>query len=389
MSEKKPRLLFIGDAVAPTGFARLTHNLLDRLVATWDVKVLGINYYGDPNPHSAKYHIYPASLGGDVLGIERTAVLTEALKPDVILIQNDAWLVPNYVQEIRQVNRKVPIVAYIPPDAPNQCYGAKNNELTLLITPTRFGQTQLRLGGYLGASIIIPYGVDTERYQPRDKAAVRREMGFRADIVDGFVIGRADRNAPRKRYDLSTQIFAEWWKEAGEPDDAYLYYHCALRDRGWDIEQLARYYGLHNRLILTSKHLDPQMLVPETLMPNVFNSWDVHFSTTLGEGWGLVTHESAACGVAQILPRYSALAEWMDGAATFVPCTGRQVTVGGANTIGGVIDIGRAITAIDHHYRDRTLVSRMGEAALARAREPQFSWTTIAAQFDAALKGVL
>ncbi len=40
----KPKLLWVGDATVATGFAKVTHNVLDVLKEHWDVSVLGLNY---------------------------------------------------------------------------------------------------------------------------------------------------------------------------------------------------------------------------------------------------------------------------------------------------------------------------------------------------------
>ena len=50
----------------------------------------------------------------------------------------------------------------------------------------------------------------------------------------------------------------------------------------------------------------------------IYNATDVGLSTSMGEGWGFVPMEHAAAGVAQILPRHSALAEIWRGSAEFI-----------------------------------------------------------------------
>jgi glycosyltransferase involved in cell wall biosynthesis len=384
----QPKILIIGDAVAPTGFARWTHNIAKRLIARgWDLSVLGINAYGDPHPYD--YPIYPASLGGDKFGIHRTATLVTALKPDVVLIQNDAWNVPFYLREIRQVALyRGPVIAFCPPDAPNQPAGEQINDLACLVSPTQFGIDELRAGGYYGETAIIPYGIDLELYAPMDRREARLSLGFDERQLDAFVVGRADRNAPRKRYDLSTEIFAEWWKGAGKPDDAFLYYHCALHDIGWDLMQIARYFGLSKRVLTTRADLHPSLLMPEVVLRRVYNSWDLHFSTTLGEGFGLTALESAACGVAQQLPRWSAYGELWHEAAVLIPITRRLATAGeGMNaTMGGLLDPDAALKGLDMFYRSRTTRRTFGNLAFSRATDPRFAWDGIANQWDALLR---
>ena len=58
---KKPKLLWVGDIVAMTGFARVTHNVIERLKDQYEIVVLGCNWYVDPDPMQEHFNIYPAS----------------------------------------------------------------------------------------------------------------------------------------------------------------------------------------------------------------------------------------------------------------------------------------------------------------------------------------
>src|SRR5262245_40689869 len=103
--ERKRRVLFVGDAVVSSGFSRCTHAACDALhEAGWDVHVLGLNYYGDPHPHS-HLSIYPCMQpldhGRDVFGVSRLPFLIARLNPDVVVLLNDPWNVPAYLQQIK------------------------------------------------------------------------------------------------------------------------------------------------------------------------------------------------------------------------------------------------------------------------------------------------
>jgi hypothetical protein len=57
----KPKLLWCGDIVAMTGFARVTENVLSRLQEQYEIVVLSHNWWGDPTPLQSKYKMYPSS----------------------------------------------------------------------------------------------------------------------------------------------------------------------------------------------------------------------------------------------------------------------------------------------------------------------------------------
>ena len=123
------RCLFIGDAVAATGFARCTHGVCDVLKETWDVHVLGLNYDGDPSDWP--YPIYPAARAfrpEDAFGCKRAPDLVKRLAPDLVVILQDPWNIPRYVDLIREKDMDVPIVGWIAVDGKN-CRGKDLNGL--------------------------------------------------------------------------------------------------------------------------------------------------------------------------------------------------------------------------------------------------------------------
>jgi glycosyltransferase involved in cell wall biosynthesis len=377
------KLLWIGDAVVQTGFARVTHCVLPHLQNSWDVRVLGINYNGDP--HDYPYKIYPAIIGGDVWGMGRVQPICRDWKPDLICINNDPW---NVARFLGQIPKTVPTTAYMPVDAPNQGEAAELSALPRVITYTAFGQKELMLGGYHGRVDVIPHGVDTRVFHPVDRLEARRHLNLKktdAELSDMFIVGNVNRNQPRKRLDLTIQYWTQFWYDIGQPSNAYLYLHCSNRDQGWNVVQLARYYGIEKQLILTNPRMTTQNCMREEDLKWVYGMFDVQLTTTMGEGWGLTNHEGMACGIPQLMPRYSALAEWPNGAARYVDCTTFAATPQTINTIGGIPDMQQTVAALTELYREPTLRAALGEAALKRATEERFQWSRIGEHFNRVL----
>lgn len=90
------------------------------------------------------------------------------------------------------------------------------------------------------------------QFFPVKKEEARQKLGLPEDL---FIIGFVGRNQPRKRIDLLMHAFSLFAKD--KPEHVRLYYHGALVDAGWDIEQLAVYFGIDNRLIITSRDVTP------------------------------------------------------------------------------------------------------------------------------------
>jgi hypothetical protein len=87
----KPKLLWCGDIVAMTGFARVTENVLQRICDQYEVVVLSHNWWGDPTPLQAKYKMYPSSNRFQTapFGEDRIREVVEKEKPDIVFTIND------------------------------------------------------------------------------------------------------------------------------------------------------------------------------------------------------------------------------------------------------------------------------------------------------------
>jgi len=378
--EKKRKLLWIGDAVVSSGFARATHHTLDVLKESWDVSVLGLNYMGDP--HQYPYDIYPAWSGGDAFGVKRTAALVSKIRPDLVVVQNDPWNVPEYMKRAGDC----PTVATMPVDGKN-CRGAALNGLLLGIFWTQFGLDEARKGGYAGEAAVVPLGVDLELYKPSvTKKEAREKIGLPNAVKDGFLVGNVNRNQPRKRLDLTVQYFAEWVHSFGIKD-AYLFLHVApTGDQGYDVKQLMKYYGLPGRLILSDPEIG--MGSPEASLPYLYQSFDAQISTTQGEGWGLTTMEGMACGVPQIVPEWAALGEWCEDGVIKIPCRDQIVTPNNINVVGGVPSKTHFMNALANVYNNEGVRKDLIARGLAVVRKPQYRWKAVGEAFAKALDEV-
>ncbi len=384
------KLLWVGDAGVPSGFAVATHHILEVLQHEYDISVLAINFRGDPTgyPDFLRGRMWAAAVHGDMFGVRRLVWMCDLVKPDVIVLQNDGWNVPAYVKVLQaSAYKDVPIVAIVAVDGKNFC-GAWLDGVTLAIFWTQFALDEAYNGGYKGLAEVIPLGVDTDIYYPMDKKTARRNRGIPEQLLDKFIVGNVNRNQSRKRWDLTIRYFAEW-VHASKVADAFLYLHCApTGDTGVDVKPLARYYGILPRLIL----MEPAVFygIEEAEMRDTYNSFDVQVSTTQGEGFGLTTLEGMACGVPQIVPEWSALGEICADAAWMVPCTTTAIGPPYVNVIGGVADETKFISALRAHYTNYLNVQTVNsQDALKRALEPRFRWSNVGQAYVTAIGSLL
>jgi len=387
MVKDKPRVLWISDAVAHTGFATVCHSVLEHLTQKYDIHVLGVNYFGDPHPY--KYPIWPAATGGDVFGLGRLPKLLQQLRPHITCVVNDPWIVKDYIQLLDAPLGRAPDgqeaftnkVAYMPVDGKNlqPDFVQPLDGLHHAIFYTQFGLDEARKSGFTNENVsIIPHGVDLADFTPMGTKAARAKLTN--VLQDWFVVGCVNRNQPRKRLDLALEYFAEWAKD--KPVEVKFYYHGALQDVGWNILQLAEYYGISDRLIITSPNLTTAVGVPRDMLKFIYNCFDVQVTTTLGEGWGLTQMEGMACAVPQVVPDWSALGEWAKDGAALIPCTSTQANSGGLNTIGGIMDKKMFMLEMDRLYYDADYRKKIGKAGHNLVRAPMFQWKSVADQFD-------
>jgi glycosyltransferase involved in cell wall biosynthesis len=107
-------------------------------------------------------------------------------------------------------------------------------------------------------------------------------------------------------------------------------------------------------------------------------------STTLGEGWGLTTMEGMACGIPQIVPQSSALAEWAKPAVK-IPCS-RVLMHPEVNTTGALVDHEPFVAALKSLHQSKALRDRLAADGLAMVHEKQFQWSDVAGKFASLLR---
>lgn len=379
------KLLWVGDAGCPSGFARATHEILETLRATWDITVLGINYRGDP--HEYPYPIYVAGVGGDSHGIGRLIWMCDLVQPDLIVLQQDPWNVLLYMRQLKKFPEyaDIPVVASMAVDGKN-LQGGWFEDVTLAIFWTQFALDEARLGGYTGEAVVIPLGVDLSVFKPTDQLKARRSQ-LPSELDDAFIVGNVNRNQPRKRWDLTIRYFAEWVRSM-KIDNAYLYLHVApTGDTGCSVNQLARYYGVLDRMLIR----EPPTFYGDSdaRMVETYNSFDVAITTTQGEGMGLTTLEAMACGVPVIAPDWSALGDWAKDAIWLVKCSTTAIGPPYVNILGGVPDQKDFILALNRLYTDPKARETNSKAGLERVNHPRFRWANIGKQFNSALEQVV
>lgn len=415
------KIVMVGDGGWPTGFERVVRAIGTQLQASgrYEVVQRALGYHPEQPMDVPSYPYEIKSAGqtpADAMGVTQVATWLREDQPDLMLFVQDLWNIWDY---LHHVPRDMPTIGYFPTDTPNVkwSYAMAAAALTDAVPYTQFGAHETALGvrdaatillnGYLGqgaslmdeathltlprkgselharvdrlaacqnpaALVPIPHGIEPEKFYPVPKAEARQAWGL---PEDAFVVLSVNTNQFRKRQDIAIRAFA---KVRDRIPNAYLVLHCMGGDaNGWDLSQLARLYGVADRVICT--HWAMPTITDEQLLL-LYNTADVHINTGGGEGWGLSSVESALCGVAQCVPDWSATRELWTGAGVLLPVADYRFEAKQANAAHAIVSAQQ--TADRLIYLAEHPESLRGVADLCQARARTFpTWAEVGQRF--------
>lgn len=390
---KKTKILWCGDIVAMTGFARVTENVIYRLKDDFEIVVLGHNWWGDPCDQQKDFKMYPSSNRFQTapFGEQRIREIVEKEEPDIVFSINDMWIINEQYRQIEDLHKagKFKFVGYAPMDSYGWigCLADTANNWDSIISYTEFGAHEFVKGGINKPIAVIPHGVTPGQFYPKDKAECRRKLGLDEDL---FIVFNGNRNQFRKRIDITIKAFAEF--AVGRPDTR-LYLHMGMKDQGWDVmslfgREMSR-VGLdpNGRIIMTAQTEGPPN-VSVDMLNTIYNACDVGINTCKGEGWGLVNFEHAACGVPQVVPDHTSCKEIFEGYGELIRCDhvdvdtnyGREMPCPSSDHL---------VEILEQLHEVPEICDKIGEKCYQRATDPQFSWDTVASQFGGIFEDVM
>ena len=222
-----------------------------------------------------------------------------------------------------------------------------------------------RAAGCTLPTVVVPPGVDTDRFRPLDeaeRASVRRELGL---PVDAPLVVSVSRLVPRKGMDTLIRSAARLGRT--EPDLG-----VAIAGSGRDrrrLEGLVASTGAPVRFLGR---------VPEELLPGLYGAGDVfamlcrsRWGGLEQEGFGIVFLEAAAAGVPQV-------AGESGGAAEAVAHERTGLVMGRPNAVE---QVARTLSDL---LGDRERRTEMGREARRRA-EAEFSYDVLARRLRAGI----
>jgi len=383
------KILWYGDACSNTGFARVTHSILEHLSKNNEVVVFGINYNGDP--HDYPFKIYPAAAHNpaDRFGVARIHQIVEKEKPDFVFCLNDIWIVNQVWERVHLLKShlKFKFIAYFPTDSEwyplSMLRYIKDWDFAITFTIEQ-GQRLMAHGIKPQKLGVIPHGLDEGKFFEMDMKEARDRLGL---PHDKFIVFNGNRNQPRKLIDQTIKAFAEF---AVGKSDVMLYLNMAEKDLGWAVRELfetemrRRGEDPTQKLCLTP-NMNYMAAPPDEYLNIVYNAVDVGINTANGEGWGLVPFEHALCRKPQVVPNHTSCQDIWKNKGLLINI-GAWITDKDLGVERGIIDYKHAAELLNSLYEDEEYRKEIADKCFEVTQNPSYRWEKVSEGFAKAME---
>lgn len=171
-------------------------------------------------------------------------------------------------------------------------------------------------------SAYAPHGVLCSQYRPMPqmRGQFRAALDWPEEAQDGFVFGMVAANKGFPCRKAFPEVFEAFARVMAKRDDVWLYLHTTVSNvyGGPDLVDMARAFGIGNRVIAANQHLLMSGAYDDTDMVRIYNAIDCLLSPSYSEGFGLPQLEAQSCGTPVIATDAFAMTE-LNGAGWLVP----------------------------------------------------------------------
>jgi glycosyltransferase involved in cell wall biosynthesis len=227
----------------------------------------------------------------------------------------------------------------------------------IIITQPKYLRSSPYLKRYEDKIVVIPVGVDVERFRPMRSEKINNSIFF-LSVLDEF-----------HRYKGLDQLLRALVLVKEEISDARLIV-------GGDGHLLEHYRRLSEDLGL-GENVDFLGRVPEEMLANYYNRCDIFVLPSVSkaqEGFGMVLLEAMACGKPVVCTDIVGVAD--------------EVKTKGAGLIVEPSNAEELAEAISHILQDRSLAHKMGEVG-RRLVEERYGWEKVAKRVEEVYEGLI
>lgn len=350
MSQDKPRIAWITtNPLEGSSFASVTHQLLKRLIAKYEIHVLAFNY--NSQPQNIGYTIHPFNSENQILNRFKT------IKPDVTFYFSDFHRLPALFN-FRYLLQN--LIVYLPLETSilQAHYKKYIEKADRVLTTSKYSQETLSKAGI--SSEVVYHGIDAAIFKPAERHNSVFTFGF---------LGRGDDT--RKQLPALLQAY----KSFNEPSIRLL---LAINQTN----KLAMILqGLAVDPIFYIKKLNRETPLTPEEVAQFYHLIDCYVG--LGtEGFGLPPLEAAATGIPNIAMDYGASREILGNAAHYIkPVTTTYSEISGEN---GVVDYHQVAEAMRYIKDNESERKKLAQNGIARAKK--FTWEKAVKQLDSIIE---
>jgi glycosyltransferase involved in cell wall biosynthesis len=401
----RPKFMLVGThAHQTTGYSKVTYHIIQELAKLdmFDLYHFGFQKFIQDKP--AGYRDYPRGVDVyDPVILERTQpqqnqemgfgfsqlpAYIRKVKPDVVLIYNDAGIICRFLDALAKQLSDVERAAYKLLIYLDQVYTLQRPELLARIekdaaawfTFTEYWKTVLAAQGVKKPIHVMRHGFDPQQFKVLDRVTVRRKHNIAENL---FIFLNLNRNTPRKRHDLVAIAFAQLVARHPTKPLALLNVCDAGESGGFPLQEiflreLSR-LGVpiqhHGHKLMMAKH---SLTYTDELINELYALSDVGITATEGEGFGLCHFEAMGIGIPQVVPHIGGFLDFCkdDVNSKMVKPKMRLYLPLSASSIGGVgeyVDPTDLMMAAEEYVMDTELREAHGKAA--RETVLEYKWS--------------
>lgn len=349
----KPTVLLVSDSAhLDTGFGRVAREIGTGLLASGQFNVEQLGWFHSYGDKIVPFRIHTTLQSGqpnltkDAYGEQSYQGVVDKVRPDLVIALGDEWMVKHMA--VRPRRHK--FVGYVPIDsAPLKADWIntfKAMDRIVLFGP--WAEGVLRQENRSLKVDTIAHGVDTKAFHPM--VGMKRALKYKFYKNDeAFVVGTVARNSPRKmlprlvkafRYFINpstscetcghietscvnhmrvcTKCGSKHVRHMAAKDNCRLYLHSVANDpAGHDLASLADRFGLLDVMDMPM-NMQVGKGVTDSVLNEIYNSFDVFTLPTGGEGWGLPILEAMAAGLPVLVTDYSAHTDYVRNAGELI-----------------------------------------------------------------------
>ena len=360
--KKKIKLLLYGEYYKkPSGFGREIRDLIPYLLKSgYDIRQVGLGFNGFPEDDQIK--VYPGKFYklDTYWSREMLEFALSDFEPDVILTLGDYYMLPK-IAFAMAFPRKGKWIHWGVLDGAPLGFGCGEplKWVDYNLYHSEFAEKEVKkVFKDIKGEVFFP-ATDPKIFYEMNKEKLKEDFGCK----DNFIISTVARNQTRKN--LPALIKAMPIVKEAIPEAMLLLglTHNTVTPEGakegHEIEYLINYYKANDYIVMPREKSKDGSLSDKTIR-EIYNMGDIFCLPTMGEGFGMIFHESMACGVPVLTTNCSACPYTLNGSGYLVePATTFHHSDGVSQAIVDSEDLAKEIINI---YNDRKILKIKGEA---------------------------